>query len=201
VSNKVNASLPSITVLPASLVSITVLPASLQSPGRFASNAYYNHSNEPVHLIPFLFHHADRPDLTQKWTRRICANAYDIGPRGLCGNEDEGQMSAWYVLCAMGLHPSCPGAGTWMITSPLFLKVTICLDQDYYKGRFFTVLANGNSESNIYIQSAKLNGKPLDRLWLNYDEVTCGGELELQMGPKPPTVNWMRPPNPLATVR
>ena len=72
-------------------------------------NQYYNHANEPVHLVPFLFNHLDTPWLTQKWTRHICANAYNNSVEGLVGNEDVGQMSAWYVLAAAGIHPSCPG--------------------------------------------------------------------------------------------
>ena len=169
------------------------------TPGPFDEDfsLYYFHSNEPVHLIPFLFHHADRPDLTQKWTRRICANLYDIGSRGLCGAEDEGQMSAWYVLASMGLHPACPGAGVWMVTSPVFDEVRIRLDPAYYKGKSFTIRALNNSPRNIYIQRARLNGKALNRLWLRYGEVTAGGVLELEMGPTAPNFAWHRPPNPL----
>ena len=168
------------------------------APGSFTSNPYYNHSNEPVHLAPFLFHYAGRPDLTQKWTRRICANAYDIGPRGFCGAEDEGQMSAWYVLCAAGLHPACPGDGVWMITSPVFDRITIQLDPRYYAGGTFTVLAKNNSPKNVYIRAAKLNGTPLDRLWLRVEEVTNGGVLELEMSDAAPKRDWRRPPNPMA---
>jgi putative alpha-1,2-mannosidase len=135
-----------------------------------------------VHLVPFMFHFADRPDLTQKWTRRICADFYDTGSRGLCGAEDEGQMTAWYVLASIGLHPACPGAGVWMITSPVFDEVVIKLDPAYFKGGTFTIRARNNSPENVYIQRASLNGKPLDRAWLRYDEVTAGGVLELEMG-------------------
>ena len=94
-------------------------------------------------------------------------------------------MSAWYVLAAMGLHPVCPGDGLYQLTSPVFSQVSIRLDPKYYKGGSFTVIANGNSATNIYIQSATLNGKPLNRAWITHDEVAEGGKLEYVMGPEP----------------
>ncbi len=148
-------------------------------------NDYYNHPNEPVHHVPFLFVPAGKPHLTQKWTREICERAYDDNVLGLCGNDDVGQMSAWYVLSSIGLHPICPGDGKWIITSPVFDKVTIRLDQNYFKGKTFTVVAKNNSLKNRYIQSMTLNGPPLTRFWLTYDEVSNGGVLELTMGEKP----------------
>ncbi len=144
-------------------------------------NDYYNHPNEPNHHVPFLFVPAGKPHLTQKWTRTICERAYDDNVLGLCGNDDVGQMSAWYVLAAIGLHPICPGDGKWIITSPIFDKVTIRLDPKYFKGKTFTVIARNNSSKNIYIRSMKLNGKPLNRHYLTYEEVSNGGVLELEM--------------------
>ncbi len=146
-------------------------------------NDYYNHPNEPNHHVPFLFVPAGKPHLTQKWTRAICERAYDDNVLGLCGNDDVGQMSAWYVLAAIGLHPICPGDGKWIITSPIFDKVTIRLNPKYYKGGTFTVIARNNAKKNCYIQSMRLNGKPLNRHYLTYDEVSNGGVLELEMSP------------------
>ncbi|WP_372653591.1 GH92 family glycosyl hydrolase, partial [Draconibacterium sp.] len=155
------------------------------TPPDFTWNNYYNHANEPVHHIPFMFNAAGVPHLTQKWTRTICSSAYGIGPYGLCGNEDVGQMSAWYVLSAMGIHLICPGDNKYQITSPVFNKIEVFLDETYYPGEKFTVIANNNSAENIYIQSMKLNGIPMERYWITHDEIVKGGLLELEMGPEP----------------
>jgi len=156
-----------------------------KTPADFLWNDYYNHPNEPCHHVAFLFDYVGRPWLTQKWTRQICRKAYGTGVRGLCGNEDVGQMSAWYVLAATGLHPVCPGDNVYLLTSPVFEKVSLRLDPKYYPGGTFTVVARNNSAANLYIQSAKLNGRPLDRAWITHEEVAAGGTLEFIMGPVP----------------
>jgi len=145
-------------------------------------NLYYNHANEPVHGVPYLFNRLGAPWQTQYWTRFICKNGYENEVAGLKGNEDVGQMSAWYVLSTAGLHPYCPGDTRTEITSPLFDKVTIALPAS---GETFTIVAENNSEENVYIQSATLNGKPLTRCWLDFNEIVAGGELRLVMGNKP----------------
>lgn len=157
------------------------------TPENMMWNDYYNQANEPVHHIPFLFNRIGYPWLTQKWTRAICARAYHNGVEGLVGNEDVGQMSAWYVLAASGLHPVCPGDARYEITSPVFSRVVIRLDPAYSKGKSFTILARGNSPQNVYIQSAMLNGKPYPHCWLDYKDISAGGILELWMGPAPAT--------------
>ncbi len=143
-------------------------------------NDYYNHANEPVHHVPFLFNRIGYPALTQKWTREITRRAYKNSVAGLVGNEDVGQMSAWYVLAAGGLHPVCPGDTRQEITSPSFNKIV-------YKvaGGTFTIDAKNNSPKNIYIQSARLNGKPYNKCYIDYSQIAAGGYLELAMGPKP----------------
>lgn len=156
-----------------------------KTPADFLWNNYYNHANEPVHHVPFMLNTAGVPYLTQKWTRKICSTAYGTGAYGLCGNEDVGQMSAWYVLASMGIHPICPGDNKYQITSPVFNKIEINLDSDYYTGKKFTIKANHNSPENIYIQSMKLNGKVLDRFWISHDEIVKGGILEMEMGANP----------------
>jgi predicted alpha-1,2-mannosidase len=156
-----------------------------KTPADFLWNNYYNHANEPVHHVPFMLNTAGVPYLTQKWTRKICSTAYGTGAYGLCGNEDVGQMSAWYVLASMGIHPICPGDNKYQITSPVFNKIEINLDSDYYTGKKFTIIANHNSPENIYIQSMKLNGKVLDRFWISHDEIVKGGILEMEMGAEP----------------
>ncbi len=155
------------------------------TPDDFLWNNYYNHPNEPVHHVPFMLNTAGVPHLTQKWTRKICSEAYGTGAYGLCGNEDVGQMSAWYVLTAMGIHPICPGDNKYQITSPVFNKIEVKLDSDYYQGKKFVIEAKNNSPQNVYIQSMKLNGKPLDRFWISHEEIVSGGLLEMEMGPEP----------------
>ena len=148
-------------------------------------NDYYNHANEPVHHVPFLFNRVGAPWLTQKWTREICRRAYKNKVEGLVGNEDAGQMSAWYVLASIGLYQVCPGDLRYEITSPVFEEITIQLDPDYASGKTFTVIANNNSETNRYIQSAKLNGKEYNNSYILHDEIINGGLLEFYMGDQP----------------
>ena len=152
-----------------------------QAPKDFLWNDYYNHPNEPVHHVPFMFNELGLPRETQKWTRRICAAAYGIDAYGLCGNEDVGQMSAWYVLASMGIHPINPGDNKYQITSPVFNKIELQLDKKYYNGNKFTIIAHNNSKENIYIKSIKLNGQKLDRYWISHEEIVNGGMLELEM--------------------
>lgn len=159
------------------------------TPKNFMWNDYYNHANEPVHHIPFLFNRVGAPWLTQQWTRKICSGAYKNKVEGLVGNEDVGQMSAWYVLAAAGIHPICPGDPRYEITSPVFSKVTLQLMAPYAKGKSFTIIAKNNSEKNVYIQSAKLNGKTYNKCYLMHAAIAAGGRLELIMGPKP-NLDW-----------
>jgi len=152
-------------------------------------NDYYNHANEPVHHVPFLFNRLGASWLTQKWTREICSRAYHNSVEGLVGNEDIGQMSAWYVLAASGLHPVCPGETRFEITSPVFSKITIQLDPRYAQGNAFVIEARNNSPENIYIQSAQLDGKAYNNCFPDYSDISRGGTLVLQMG-SVPNKNW-----------
>ncbi|MBN2765902.1 MAG: GH92 family glycosyl hydrolase [Paludibacteraceae bacterium] len=159
------------------------------TPSHLLWNSYYNHANEPVHFVPFLFNQLDSPWETQKWTRFICRNGYQNKVEGLVGNEDAGQMSAWFVLAAAGIHPSCPGNTRLEITSPVFDRIEFTLDSKYYSGKKFSIIAHNNSQENIYIQEAKLNGKAYDLCHIDFAEVAAGGTLELFMGKKP-NKNW-----------
>ena len=153
-------------------------------------NDYYNQANEPVHHVPFLFNRLGAPWLTQKWARLICDRAYHNSEEdGLVGNEDVGQMSAWYVLAAAGFHPVCPGDNRYELFSPLFKKVSIQLDPVYASGGKFTIVAKNNSPANYYIQSAKLNGKSYNKCWISHSDIVKGGLLELVMGDQP-NMNW-----------
>ena len=164
-----------------------LVPFFEKAPKDFLWGDYYNHPNEPSHHIAFLFAAANRPWPTQKWTRAILANAYQDNVRGLCGNDDVGQMSAWYVLAAIGINPMCPGSGRWVVSTPLFERVSLPVkDATSGKIRPFTVIAKGAGDpKNIYITSAKLNGRPLERAWLYTKEIMSGSTLELQLGPEP----------------
>ncbi|WP_165024417.1 GH92 family glycosyl hydrolase [Dysgonomonas sp. ZJ279] len=160
-----------------------------QTPKNMLWNNYYNHANEPVHLIPFLFNHLDAPWLTQKWTRYICDKAYSNSVEGIVGNEDVGQMSAWYVLAATGIHPSCPGNTRYEITSPIFDKIKFKLDLKYFKGKEFTIITHDNLPENSYIQRATLNGMEYNKCYIDFSDITNGGTLELFMG-NSPNKNW-----------
>ncbi|SEO14882.1 GH92 family glycosyl hydrolase [Niastella yeongjuensis] len=155
------------------------------APADLLWNDYYNHANEPVHHVPFLFNRLSAPWLTQEWSRKICARAYHNKVEGLVGNEDVGQMSAWYVLAASGIHPVCPGETRYEITSPVFAKIEMQLDPQYATGKTFTVIAKNNSTKNVYIQRAWLNGKPYNNCFLDHADIAAGGVLELEMGPAP----------------
>lgn len=140
-------------------------------------NKYYNHANEPVHFVPFLFNRLKAPHLTQRWTRFICSHAYGNRVEGLCGNEDVGQMSAWYVLTASGIHQICPSDTRFEVTSPVFSGITYHLPG----GRTFRIVAKGNSAENIYIARMRLNGRLLNRRHIDYIDIMGGGVLELEM--------------------
>ena len=154
-----------------------------RTPEDFLWNAYYNHANEPVHHVPYLYNRLGQPWKTQYWTRFICANAYHDKVEGLVGNEDVGQMSAWYVLSACGLYPVCPGDTRYEITSPVFDEVTLRVGEN----RTFVIKALNNSPDNVYIRSARLNGKPHTSCHLDYKDIMRGGVLELEMSATPST--------------
>lgn len=148
-------------------------------------NEYYNHANEPVHHVPFLFNRFGKPWLTQKWTRHICDRAYTNKVEGIVGNEDVGQMSAWYILAAAGIHPICPGDTRIEITSPVFDKIEFKLDNKYYSGSKFTIIVHNNSSENIYIQKAILDGEKYNLCYIDFASIAAGSTLELYMGNEP----------------
>lgn len=141
----------------------------------------YVHGNQPSHHVPYLYNFAGQPWKTQFRARQVMEQLYKPGPGGLCGNEDMGSLSSWYVLSAMGIYPVTPGSPLYMIGSPLFEKLTL----ETEKNKIFTVIANNNSPENVYIQSAQLNGQPFNRTWISHEEIVIGGILEFEMGPEP----------------
>ena len=151
-----------------------------KTPREMLWNVYYNHANEPVHFVPYLYNRLGCCWKTQYHTRYICRNAYHDKVEGLVGNEDVGQMSAWYVLSAIGMHQYCPGDTRFELTSPVFSKATLHLPG----GKTFTVEAPANSESNIYVKKAWLNGKATP-MHISYSDIMKGGTLRLEMSDKP----------------
>ncbi len=141
----------------------------------------YAHGNEPGHHIPYLYSYAGEQWKTAKLVRKIMDEMYTDKPDGLCGNEDCGQMSAWYLLSSMGIYQVNPANGVFVLGSPLFAKATIILENE----KSFTINAKNQSNENIFIQSASLNGLPLTRSYITYDEIMDGGNLTLVMGSSP----------------
>lgn len=139
------------------------------------------HGNEPGHQISFMYNYAGQPWKTQREVRNIMKTEYRLGANGLSGNDDSGQMSAWYIFAAMGFYPVCPAAGYYNISGPTFPKMTIKMEN----GRKFTIVARDVSDTNIYIQSVTLNGKPYDKSYISHDDIAAGGRMEFVMGGTP----------------
>ena len=137
----------------------------------------YAQGNEPSHHVAYLYNIAGEPAKTQKIIHRICTTLYTTQPDGLCGNEDCGQMSAWYVFSAMGFYPLNPADGIYQIGTPSFNKLTLNLPG----GETFAVIAENVSDKNFRISSVSLNGKPLDRMYITHAEIMAGGELRMVM--------------------
>jgi predicted alpha-1,2-mannosidase len=141
----------------------------------------YAHGNEPSHHMAYLYDYTGKPWKTQELVHRICKELYSNNRDGLCGNEDCGQMSAWYVLSALGFYELTPGAPIYAIGTPLFPKASIHLEN----GKTFTVKADGLKGENFYIQSAMLNGIPYSKCYIPHSDILKGGELTLIMGSVP----------------
>jgi predicted alpha-1,2-mannosidase len=149
-------------------------------------------SNEPAFLTPSLYCYVNEPYKTAKIARRILSMAYNATRTGIFGNDDSGSMGAWFAFHAMGFFPNA-GQDVYLISSPLFKKVTIHLEN----GKTFVITAQNASEKNIYVQSCKLNGKPLENTWFRHSDIAGGGELNFVMGSKPSgwATNGQAPPS------
>jgi predicted alpha-1,2-mannosidase len=146
-----------------------------------ANMGQYAHGNQPVQHAPYLYNYSGQPWKTQKQVREVLSRLYNATENGYPGDEDQGQMSSWYVISALGLYSVCPGTDEYVIGSPLFQKAVISLEN----GKTFTVEAVNNSRENVYIQSATLNGMALPRNFIRYSDINNGGILRLVMGNKP----------------
>ncbi len=143
----------------------------------------YAHGNEPSHSMAYLYNFVGKPWKTQERIRQIMDSFYSDKPDGLCGNEDAGQMSAWYVLSAMGFYPVTPGLDYYVLGTPIFDKVTIHLEN----GKKFSIIAKNAGASNKYIQLATLNNKDYSKSFLKHEDIMNGGELSFEMGNQPLT--------------
>ena len=142
---------------------------------------YILFDNEPVLHVPYLFNYANRPDITQKWVRKLMKTHYTNSPFGLPGNDDHGALSSWYVFSAMGLYPTCPGKPLYDIGSPLFKKVTLNL----LNGKKWTIQSINNGPYNLYIQNTRLNSKVYNKSWISHSIIEQGGEVTYEMDRAP----------------
>lgn len=137
----------------------------------------YSHGNEPSHHVAYLYNYIGKPYKTQEYVRQIMSDFYFNAPDGLCGNDDCGQMSSWYVFSALGFYPVCPGDGKFIIGSP---KVTYA-EINTYNGNTFTIKTKNQSNKNVYIKKIILNGEEYNKSYITYDDIMNGGELEFVM--------------------
>ncbi len=146
-----------------------------------ANMGQYAHGNQPVQHGTYLYNYCAEPWKSQYWVRQTMDRMYNPNPDGLCGDEDNGQTSAWYVFSSMGFYSVCPGSNQYVIGSPLFKKITINLEN----GKTFIINAHNNNFENVYIRSAKLNGKDYTKNYLKHDDIIKGGNLDFEMGIEP----------------
>lgn len=145
------------------------------------SQRRYWHGNEPCHQVAFMYNYAGQPWKTQRAVRHILETEYLDAPGGLSGNDDAGQMSAWYVFAALGFYPVCPGTPYYALASPSFREAVLTLEN----GKTFRLLAPEASAENIYIQRVTLNGKPYTKNYIAHEDILRGGTMEFKMGPEP----------------
>lgn len=142
---------------------------------------WYAHGNEPSHHVAYLYSYAGQPWRTQARLKQIMDTQYADRPDGLAGNDDVGQMSAWYVFTALGFYPVAPGSGEYILGRPFLPKTALRLPN----GKTFTIVAEGLDDKHTYVGSVSLNGKPLQRTFLRHDEILVGGELRFTMQAEP----------------
>lgn len=161
----------------------TYIPAGNEELPIFSTGmiGQYAHGNEPSHHVIYLYNKVRQPWKAQKYAAQVMHDLYFNAPAGLCGNEDCGQMSAWYVFSAMGFYPVNPVSGEYEIGTPLFPEMRLNLNN----GKTFTVLAPNVSRENIYIQSVKVNGQPYDKSYITHQQIMDGATVEFVMGSQP----------------
>ncbi len=145
----------------------------------------YAHGNQPIQHMIYLYNYAKQPWKTQQKVREVLTKLYTPAPDGYCGDEDNGQTSAWYVFSALGFYPVAPATNQYVMGSPLFDEAKLHLQN----GNTFTISASKNGEDSPFIQNASLNGRPFDKTWIATETIQQGGELKFEMGTQPNT-NW-----------
>ena len=148
---------------------------------QIANMGNYAHGNQPIQHMIYLYNYANAPYKTQKRIREVLTKLYAATPDGYCGDEDNGQTSAWYVFSSLGFYPVTPVAAEYVIGSPLFKKATIYLEN----GNEFEINAVNNSKNNFYIQGANLNGRSYDKTFLRFEDIQKGGKLKFDLGNTP----------------
>lgn len=148
---------------------------------QIANMGQYAHGNQPIQHMIYLYNYAGQPWKAQYWVRQVMDRLYHAGPDGYCGDEDNGQTSAWYVFSAMGFYPVCPGTDQYVLGAPLFPKTTVTLED----GKRFVIEAPGNSKTNVYTQSVTLNGKAYTKNWIGHKDIQNGGVMKVVMGATP----------------
>ena len=141
----------------------------------------YAHGNQPIQHMIYLYDWAAQPWKAQYWIREVMDRLYNANPDGYCGDEDNGQTSAWYVFSAMGFYPVCPGSGQYALGTPYFDKMTLHLPE----GKTLTIRTDNNSKENRYIGQMTFNGQPYDRNYIEHDALLKGGTIGYQMQAQP----------------
>ena len=141
----------------------------------------YCHGNQPIHHALYLYAFTSTPWQTEKWTRRVCHELYNDTPRGFAGDEDNGQMASWYLFSALGFYPMTPGHASYVLTSPVFKRATIHLEN----GKTFSIEAPANSDENVYVASRALNGAPYSKRFLSHFDIQNGGTLRVENSDTP----------------
>ncbi|WP_304131852.1 glycoside hydrolase domain-containing protein, partial [Mesonia mobilis] len=144
---------------------------------QIASMGQYAHGNQPIQHMIYLYNYAGQPWKTQYWIRETMNRLYAAKPDGYCGDEDNGQTSAWYVFSAMGFYPVCPATEQYVLGSPYFKKMTIHLEN----GNDIVIDAEENSEENKYVDQLEMNGEVYTKNWLNHFELMKGVQLDFKM--------------------
>lgn len=141
----------------------------------------YAHGNQPIQHVLYLYNYINKPWKTQEKVRYVMDNLYGSGPDGYCGDEDNGQTSAWFLFSALGFYPVAPITGEYIIGSPLFEEVTVKLSN----GNKIKIQAKGNSKERIYVQQIRLNGKKYGKNWFDHDDLINGGNIDFRMSKTP----------------
>jgi predicted alpha-1,2-mannosidase len=148
---------------------------------QIANMGQYAHGNQPIQHMIYLYNYAGAPWKTQYWTRETMNRMYAPTPDGYCGDEDNGQTSAWYIFSALGFYPVCPASDQYVLGAPLFKKVSLTLEN----GKQIVINAKDNSVQNKFVDALTLNGKTYTKNWLSHAELMKGAVLNFSMSPKP----------------